>query len=175
MKKLTIIRHAKSSWKEEAADDWSRPLKKRGKEDATIMAREVLKDLPVPQMLFSSTAKRAATTASIIMKELDLSQESAIFTDSLYTFSWYDLLDFLRKVEEPLEDIWIFGHNPALTDLINYLSFEKKLLNLQTAAICRLHLEADTWEGIFKECGTMELYHFPKEFRENHENHGDNE
>ena len=70
MKKLYLIRHAKSSWKDITLDDFDRPLNKRGKTDAPFMAQK-LKDKNIyPDIIISSPAKRAKSTAKAFKKNL---------------------------------------------------------------------------------------------------------
>ena len=71
MKKLYIIRHAKSSWKDTALDDFKRPLSKRGRKDAPFMAKKLKQKGVMPDVIISSPATRAKTTAELIAKELN--------------------------------------------------------------------------------------------------------
>ena len=71
MKTLFLIRHAKSSWDDSTLDDHERPLNQRGKANAPIMAKRLQKLGIKPDMLFSSTAERAASTAQVFAEHLD--------------------------------------------------------------------------------------------------------
>ena len=66
MKTLLVLRHAKSSWKEEAKDDHDRPLNKRGKADAPLMGELLRTQDIVPDQIICSTARRAPLTAAAI-------------------------------------------------------------------------------------------------------------
>ncbi len=165
MKKLVLIRHGKADWKAGMYEDFKRPLKPRGKIDAEVMAERVLKKEPTPDAFFISKAVRASETGLLIKSYLGLSDMVIQIEESLYTFEWHDLLSFIRNMDNSLKIVWIAGHNPALTELSNYLSCEKKLLNLQTTGVAVLELNISSWDEAHKDCGELVKYHFPKEFR----------
>ena len=165
MKRLTLIRHAESSWADEKNKDIDRYLKEQGKKDAKIMGEKVLAGFSRPDAFFISSALRTRETAAIFLDILHYPPEILHYFSELYTFEWHELLSFIRKTDDSLESIFILGHNPALTELINYLSWDKKLPNLPTSGICSLILEVDSWKDVRKDCGEMILYHYPKEYR----------
>jgi len=164
MKKLILIRHGKADWKKGMYEDFKRPLKPRGKIDAEVMAEKVLNKEMAPDAFFISKAVRASETGLIIKSKLGLNNFVVKFEESLYTFEWYDLLTFIRNIDDSLKKVWIAGHNPALTELANYLSWEKKILNLQTSGIVILDLNISNWSDAHKDCGELVKYHYPKEF-----------
>lgn len=165
MKRLTLIRHAKSSWGDKNYNDFDRPLKEQGRKDAESIAINVLKEFTAPDAIFVSKAVRTTETVKILLENLSFPKEILHFREDLYTFEWHNLLTFIRNIDNSLESVFLVGHNPALTELINYLSFEKKLLNLPTSGVCSLILEIDSWEEARPDCAQMLLYHYPKEFR----------
>ena len=85
MKKLILIRHAKSSW-QAPLRDFDRPLMKSGIHDAHLVSTNILKDIPTSSLMWSSAAKRAAETAMIFAQNISYPLESIIFKDELYTF-----------------------------------------------------------------------------------------
>ncbi len=165
MKYITFIRHAKSSWDEQDLTDYERPLKNRGKRDIVLMVENVIKNIEQPDGIFVSNAIRASETFDLINQDMNYPDTIVFRRDYLYTFDWHELLTIIRSFDNNLNDVFVIAHNPALTEVINYLSFEKKLLNLQTTGVCRLKLDADSWKNISKDCGEILLYHFPKEYR----------
>jgi phosphohistidine phosphatase len=165
MRRLVLIRHGKADWDKGLYEDFKRPLKSRGKMDGEIIAENVLKKEPAPDAFFASKAARASETALIIKNHLKLSENILHFDLNLYTFEWHDLLTYVRSMDDSLKTVWIAGHNPALTELVNFLSFEKKLLNLQTTGVAVLELDISSWEEARKDCGELAAYHYPKEFK----------
>ena len=71
MKTLFLIRHAKSSWDDTALPDKDRPLADRGRRDAPKMGKRLAKRDVKPDLILSSPARRALTTAEIVAKKLD--------------------------------------------------------------------------------------------------------
>ncbi len=165
MKRLVLIRHGKATWKTGMYEDFKRPLNSRGKIDVEIMSQKVLNKEKPPEALFVSKATRTSETGLIIKFLLRIDDSVLQFENSLYTFEWFELLTFLRKIDNSLNTVWIVGHNPALTELTNYLSWEKKLLNLQTSGVAVLELDISNWSEAHKDCGDIVKYHYPKEFK----------
>ena len=84
MKMLFLVRHAKSSWDDTALPDKDRPLDDRGKRDAPKMGKRLAKRDVKPDLILSSPAKRALTTAEIIAKKLDYKLKDIVVDDRLY-------------------------------------------------------------------------------------------
>src|SRR6476659_2397420 len=107
MKTLFLIRHAKSSWDDTALPDKDRPLGDRGRRDAPKMGKRLAKRDVKPDLILSSPARRALTTAESVAKKLDYKLTGAV----------HDLLNVIHKVGDKLERVMLFGHNPELTEL----------------------------------------------------------
>ena len=122
MKRLLIVRHAKSSWDFPHLSDFERPLNNRGKRDVPDMARRFWETAIEPQQLISSPATRALTTAHGFADQLGIKQENVIEDERYYHASSRELQSLIHQVNDDLDCIMIFGHNPGLTDLINDLS-----------------------------------------------------
>ena len=84
MKTLTIVRHAKSSWKDSGLRDRERPLNKRGKRDAPEMGRRIFKHGIRPSLILSSPAKRAWTTEKTVAAAIGYPREFMQKEESLY-------------------------------------------------------------------------------------------
>src|ERR1041385_531010 len=120
MKKLYIVRHAKSRWASPEMDDFDRPLNERGEKDAPHMAK-VLKERKVfPDRMISSPAVRALTTCKAFAKVLDFDKHNIITVDQLYHASpdtWLKVLKSLKEHKDDNEDVaLVFGHNPGITE-----------------------------------------------------------
>lgn len=161
MKRLLIVRHAKSSWDFPHLSDFERPLNNRGKRDVPDMARRFWETAIEPQQLISSPATRALTTAHGFADQLGIKQENVIEDERYYHASSRELQSLIHQVNDELDCIMIFGHNPGLTDLINDLSgFE--LDNLPTCAICGIDFPVDSWSKARPGTGKKFYYDFPK-------------
>ena len=161
MKRLLIIRHAKSSWDQPHLSDFERPLNNRGKRDLPDMATRLADlDLKVDAFI-SSPANRALTTAIGHAKALGYKEEQVIQKRELYHASASTIRKIVADVEDRHDTVAIFGHNPGLTDVINDLS-NFYLDNLPTCAICGIEFEIDKWNEILHRTGRKFLYDFPK-------------
>lgn len=164
MKKLILIRHAKSSWENPDLDDKERPLNKRGLEDAPLMAN-VLKNYNLKiDKLFSSSALRAKMTTEIFSNELKMPENLIEYTDELYNASRRDILNFIKKLNDDLNTIAIVGHNPGLTDLTHFLLYDFDY-ELPTCAIVGIDLDLDSWADIKSGTGTLQFFEYPKKYK----------
>ena len=133
MKHLYLIRHAKSSWSNPLLDDFERPLNQRGKTNAPFMAKVLLEKQIFPDFIFSSPAKRAKTTAEIFAEQLNFTNDIA-FEKSLYLTSTKTLLDILHRIPNTYNTVFLFGHNPELTQFANELN-STHIDNIPTSGI----------------------------------------
>lgn len=161
MKKLYLVRHAKSSWDDYSLSDEKRPLNERGKRDAPVMAK-LLKDQSADiQLMISSTAKRAMATAKVFKKTFDIDKSKFLKTDQLYLASTSAILEVVRKIDDDYDCIALFGHNPGLTDFVNRFS-DKMVDNVPTCGIARIEFNVDSWSAIESERGELTSFLYPK-------------
>ena len=161
MKTLLLIRHAKSSWDDSTLDDHERPLNQRGKANAPIMAKRLQKLGIKPDMLFSSTAQRAASTAEVFAEHLDFPQPKISYDPDLYLASAGMLQDFICKIENSLNFVLIFGHNPGLTLLVHQV-WGLPIDNIPTCGIVSLKFGSSTWEKASSQLPSGATFDFPK-------------
>jgi phosphohistidine phosphatase len=161
MKSLTIVRHAKSSWKDRGLSDRERPLNKRGNRDAPIMGQRLAAAGIRPSQIISSPAVRAWTTARIFAKELGYPTEFLQREDGLYLASLDNLLDVIATQDSGFNNLMLFGHNPGLTDLVNYL-VPGLTNNLPTAGVVSVELDCDDWMLYDKPPVQLILHDYPK-------------
>lgn len=138
MKRLIIMRHAKSAWDTDAPDDHSRPLNDRGRRDAPRMARELRRRGWVPDLVISSDSERTRQTWAGMAPEFD--QEIEVrFTRDFYHAGPMEIAEKCEAVGEFTETVMVLGHNPGWARAVAYLSGEEEQM---TTANCAL-LEAD--------------------------------
>lgn len=162
MKTLIIVRHGKSSWAYPDLEDFYRPLKPRGINDAFTIGEELLGMDVFPDLILSSPAIRAMNTAIIIARKLDFPLQRIRANESIYEASTYQLLQLIGNVENSIETLMIFGHNPSFTSLINQLQ-EESLYNLPTCGVFAIELPIENWSDITKTKGKKAFSLFPKE------------
>lgn len=160
MKYLTIIRHAKSSWKDHSLADEDRPLNKRGKRDAPMMGKIIAKKIPQPDLFLSSPAKRAITTAKIISQKIAFAKKLKK-KEQIYAADVETLLKLISKISNKYQQVFICGHNPGCLDLANYLCREQ-IGRLPTCALVSLEFHIDNWQEIEQDTGKLVLYDYPK-------------
>jgi phosphohistidine phosphatase len=161
MKRLTLVRHAKSSWEDPELADFDRPLSKRGKQDAPLMGKRLAgRDLR-PELIVSSPARRARKTAKLIARELDLREERLILEAKIYEAEPAVLLEVVRGLDDRLEHVLLVGHNPGLTELGNLLA-DCGIENIPTCGALCLDFDADDWKSLGPKFGTLVFYDYPK-------------
>ncbi len=119
---VTLVRHAKSSWKIQNQTDYDRPLNKRGVRDGPVMARRLASRQCVPDLVLCSAARRAQETAAFLYDEFQLSPEQFQLHEELYLASPNTLLDALSKVLSPVKHVMVVAHNPGLEALSELLA-----------------------------------------------------
>lgn len=163
MKKLILIRHAKSSWDNTSISDKERPLNARGKKAAPFMA-EILKKKNINIQLFiTSPAERAFATAKKFADILDYPRNKILIVEKLYGATTYEILEIVNDLDNNLECVAIFGHNPDLTQFNNFLS-DTYIDNIPTTGIVLLNFEVDTWKEIGRGVGKLQFFDYPKKY-----------
>jgi phosphohistidine phosphatase len=163
LKKLYLVRHAKSSWDNTAQRDFDRPLNNRGKRDAPFMGNMISKKGVKPDLIISSPAIRAFTTAKYFADELNYPVKEIIREENLYEASVSDILSIISGIDDKNESLMVFSHNPGLTDFSNFIS-DKQIDNIPTAAVVSLILKTEHWNGIDKKTCTLEFFEYPKKY-----------
>jgi phosphohistidine phosphatase len=160
MKTLLLVRHAKSSRDDSTLPDKDRPLDARGKRDAPKMGRRLAKRDVKPDLILSSPARRALTTAGIIAKELDYCVKDIVVHDRLYSATADDLLSVIRKLSDKRKCVMLLGHNPELTELAHRLSSE--ITHLPTCAVAEFTFGAESWSDVGRAKPNSIALDYPK-------------
>ncbi len=154
-RELFLLRHAKSCWDDSALADRDRGLNSRGRRNAPRMGQALSERIPA-QVIHVSPARRAQLTLGGLHDGWpELQNFEHITTDALYTFGADELIDWIRLQPDEVHSLFIIGHNPALTDLVNWLSGDYALDNLPTAGFVALSLQATSWQGVSPGCGVI--------------------
>lgn len=161
MKKLLIIRHAKSSWDDASLRDFDRPLNKRGIRDVPEMGRRLSNLSIQPDLIISSPANRAITTARGIAIETDYDIKNIQEEPRLYHASTSIIKEVISETSNDIKTLMIFGHNPGFTDLIARIS-DLNLYNLPTCGICGVEFDFTYWREILDKRGRKFYYDYPK-------------
>jgi len=160
-KKLYLIRHAKSDWDRNSQSDFLRPLNERGKRDAPKMANLIRQKGTLPDLMITSSATRAKSTARLMAHELNYNLEDILETKKAYLPIVSDLVSILNTVDNGKDCVYLFSHNPGISELVNYLSGEA--LFMKTCCATELVLEVDNWEELSMGTCTFNTFFSPKE------------
>lgn len=161
MKTLTLLRHAKSSWKNPGLIDHDRPLNKRGKRDLRVMGKRIKRAGIRPSLILSSTAVRAWKTAKGIAKEISYPSEFMEREQRLYHAGVERILSVLAQQDDAFNSILIIGHNPGLTDFANYL-VPGITDNIPTCGFVSLRIDSDDWNLKGEKKIELVVYDYPK-------------
>jgi phosphohistidine phosphatase len=160
MKKIILIRHAKSAWDHPWLDDFERPLAERGLRDAPQMAASLKNRGITVNLICSSTAKRAKQTACMTAEVLGYPEEKIHWEKSLYHATEDHLLHFIQSQSDQIHTLVLVGHNPGLTELINLLGV--KLDNLPTSGQFAFSLSTTHWKELSRDTCTFAWWDSPK-------------
>jgi phosphohistidine phosphatase len=161
MKILTLVRHAKSDWKDTSLTDAERPLNRRGERDAPEMGRRIVAHGIRPSLIISSPAVRAWTTAKVIAKEIGYPLEFLQKEKSLYLASVDEMLDTIIAQDNGFNSLMVVAHNPGLTDFANFL-VPGLTNNLPTAGVVSVQIERDDWSLYCPPQTELITYDYPK-------------
>ena len=145
MKTLLVLRHAKSSWNDPSVDDHDRPLNARGTRDAPRMGQLVRELQLAPEVIISSDAVRARTTAAAVAEALGFAEEIRL-ERRLYLASPADIVAVVRIVPASATTAMIVGHNPGFEQLVERLTGESN--ELPTAALAQIALPIERWRDL---------------------------
>ena len=145
MKSMLMMRHAKSSWESGVATDHERPLNKRGRKDAPVMAQLLCGNDLVPELIISSDSKRTCETLELMQPVFEkFGSEPVIDIDeSFYHAPASEWLDKLIELSDDYSSVLFLGHNPGAEELV--MHFSAAYHSMPTAAIALFEFEAETW------------------------------
>jgi len=146
MKKLILVRHAKSSWKHDVIDH-ERPLNTRGYNDAERVSNHLKKSNLIIDKILSSDAVRAKTTANAFIINLKIDNDLMALNHSLYDFSGQNLIKIIKEVDASISTLMVFGHNHAITDFVNTYG-DKYIENVPTCGVTIIDFAIDNWADL---------------------------
>ncbi len=169
---LSLLRHAKSSWKNPTLPDRERPLSARGLGDAPAMGRAMTERGIDPELVLCSSARRTVDTLALVLPELKI-EPKVVYEDALYHSSPSEMLDMLRGIQPDANRVMFVGHNPEIQalalDLI--VSGPKHMRDRlrdkhPTSGLAVINFKAGLWSSIDVNSGSLSLFLTPKALRE---------
>ena len=161
MKKLYIVRHAKTSWKP-GVEDFDRTLKKKGKLKAPFMAEKLMSRGAKIEKIIASSANRTTKTAELFAEKIGIETSEITFTKELYLASPKTIIQLIHSVPDEINELMIVAHNPGVTQTVNFLASEH-FENIPTSGISCILFDVESWEEI-KNNGTLGFFIYPKMF-----------
>ena len=161
MKTLYLLRHAKSSWATPDVKDFDRPLNERGFSDAPEMAARMKERGEKIDLMVSSPALRAYTTATIFCEVLGIDPGSIVQNRQIYLAGSPKLQQLISLFDESASSAMLVAHNPALTDLANDLA-HAGIDNVPTCGIVALQLPVEHLFDLQPGQARLLRFNFPK-------------
>ena len=167
MRRVYLLRHAKSSWKDRSLADRDRPLAGRGKRAAKAVAGHIEAERIRPDLVLCSPARRSRETLERVEAAFG-DRVEARFEEALYGANEAELLARLRALPPELDSVMIVGHNPGLEDLALGLASEgadrtRMEEKYPTAALATIDLPANEWSAIERSSGALVAYVRPRD------------
>jgi phosphohistidine phosphatase len=169
MPSLSLLRHAKSSWKDPTIPDRDRPLNSRGKVEAPLMGKAMARHGLVPDLVLCSTARRTRDTLDLVLPELT-AEPKIVYEDDLYHQPPEEMLEIVHQVATPVSHVLLVGHNPELHSLaLDLIGSGPKHLRdrleekYPTAGLVVLRFLTGNWKDIAVNSGKLELFLTPKD------------
>jgi phosphohistidine phosphatase len=160
-KTLYLVRHAKSSWKDSSLSDIDRPLNKRGRRSAPEMGRRMLAHSLIPELIVSSPANRARTTAGIIAEQLGYDPAAIEIDDKLYFSGMVGMQQVIEGLDDSYTRVMLTGHNPTMTFMMNDLA-NTHVDNMPTCAVAVIGFDMASWADLGSVDGYLIGYDYPK-------------
>jgi phosphohistidine phosphatase len=163
LKNLFLTRHAKSSWNNPGLADIDRPLNERGKKAAPFMGKLIVDKGEKPELLISSPANRALSTARAFGEVMGLVENDIIVNRAIYGAGAQQLLELVQNQDDLHKSIMLFGHNPTFTSFVNMLT-GSNIMNVVTCGVVRINFEYSSWIDIDFGSGRLVYYEYPKKY-----------
>lgn len=163
MKKLYLIRHAKSDWSDVSKSDFERGLNKRGQKAIFTMADALLENGVMPDLILSSSANRAKLTAEGLANEIGYNGKIK-YIDELYMAEPHEMISIIKEIKDKYENVFIVGHNPETTELTD-LMLDEYIDNVPTLGIVAFELPIEAWEKFKPEKARLDFFIYPKMYK----------
>lgn len=157
---LLILRHGKAERGPQYATDFERPLAPRGKHAAAAVGQYLAGHQPPVDMICSSSADRALSTARLVQAALD--GVELVESEVAYAAGLSRLLDIVAELPETARCVLLVGHNPGLEELALRLSGDPGIV-LKTCSLARIKLSGETWAKALTRRGELVGLQHPRE------------
>ena len=162
MKTLYLLRHAKSSWSDASLSDRDRPLNQRGSENAPRMGARFRDRGESIDLILSSPARRAHTTAQLFAQNCDYAERDILIEEDLYFSGSGSIEALIREQGDAVDSLMLVFHNPDITSFANSLDPDLRIDNLPTAGLVSFSCAIERWAEFTRDCTRFEYFDYPK-------------
>ena len=155
MKTLLLIRHAEAGWGDFGQADIERSLTEHGIKQAHHLASKIRDESLVPDVIFSSTAKRTQMTAQILTAEMGLPIEKIVWYNELYLAEAEKLFATAQHAGDDIQSLAIIAHNPGLSELANLLLPDDAIHGMSPATAVVIRWDVACWQDISAGTGAF--------------------
>lgn len=163
MKRIILVRHAKSGWDNPNLSDFERPLNKKGHKQAEFMSKLFVSKEIKPDLIVSSDALRAITTANYFAKQLGVSFNDIQQENAIYERGFKFIINFAKELDNEIETIMIFGHNPDITSLASYYCGEY-FDSMPTCSIICIDFNSGSWSDTDSKNGKINFIEYAEKY-----------
>lgn len=153
MKKLLLLRHAKSSWADASLTDFERPLNERGRRAAPLIGKFMRAQKIQPDMVICSPAKRARETIALVLEAAGIETELR-YDERIYEATVPRLVEVISQIADDKREVLLVGHNPGFENLLESLTGQTE--RMPTAALARIILNSENWNEAAAQGGRLE-------------------
>jgi phosphohistidine phosphatase len=157
MKFLILARHGTAQDRLKATDDFERALTGKGKAESEFAGRKLKLMQVMPELVMSSPAARALSTAIVICNKINYPQNKIISTSPLYEGRLRGIVSLLRNVSNHITSVMLVGHNPMFDELYGYLC-ERPSVSIKKGEVAALILNIGSWAELNKNTGRYYFY-----------------
>jgi phosphohistidine phosphatase len=162
MLRITLIRHAKTAPAYDGQEDWNRELEAKGRHEAQVMGQRLKDRELIPDLVITSPAVRARSTAKILCEQIKVRGNHVIEDERLYLASPDVMLTVVKELAGKHNHVFVVGHNPGITEFGDRLSHDRPIDNMPTCAVFTLEFEVKSWSEIEWRSGINVEFDYPR-------------
>ena len=161
VKRLFLVRHAKSSHDNPELKDFDRPLNDRGRKDAPAMGQRLHQMGILLDHIISSPSRRTRQTAQLMCEKMAIDFNKISWDQSIYRCASKVLRERIFKIDDSYNSVMIFGHNPAITSAANFFQKDSTIKKVPTTGIVAIEFETSHWSALDSIKGKLLFFKHP--------------
>lgn len=168
MRRLMLLRHAKSDWTAPGAKDHDRPLNSRGRESAPKMGTYMVRHALIPDLIVASTATRVRETLDLLLPAFATAPK-VVYDKRLYDAQADTMLSVIKETPRTVHNLLLVGHNPGLAELAALLmasgdveTRQRLLEKFPTAGLAVIDFALDDWAKLHPKAGRLDRFVVPR-------------